>query len=197
MQVSRNWQRIALPGRIYGFEVSAPLRSAQSRGPPDLVRPVTCLCPCGVTASTSAFQADDPGSIPGTGFAGEWNGIPFQPHTLEIAGSTPVPATIAEWLDGEAPPSYGVTCRFESGFCNGCPMRTLFIQRKIRYVITVSEKLMKCLRKRRNATMLYVMICKQHRHEEERFWFCQERRFVMPVLEKQILHLSEMSRLNI
>ena len=37
--------------------------------------PVTCLRPCGVTASTSAFQADDPGSIPGTGFAGGWNGI--------------------------------------------------------------------------------------------------------------------------
>ena len=32
--------------------------------------------------------------------AGEWNGVPFQPHTLEIAGSTPAPAT-AEWLDGE------------------------------------------------------------------------------------------------
>ena len=58
--------------------------------------PVTCLRPCGVTASTSAFQADDPGSIPGTGFAGEWNGIPFQPHTLEIAGSTPVPATLLQ-----------------------------------------------------------------------------------------------------
>ena len=45
--------------------------------------------------------------------------------------------------------------------------------------------------------MLYMMICKQHRQEEERFWFCQERQFDMPVLEKQIMHLSEMSRLNI
>ena len=35
--------------------------------------------------------------------------------------------------------------------------------------------------------MLYSMICKQHRHEEKRFWFCQERQFVMPVLEKQIM----------
>ena len=35
--------------------------------------------------------------------------------------------------------------------------------------------------------MLYTMICKQHRHEEKRFWFCQERQFVMPVLEKQIM----------
>ena len=61
--------------------------------------PVTCFCPCGVTASTSAFQADDPSSIPDTGLAGEWNGIPFQPHKLKIAGSTPVPATIAEWSD--------------------------------------------------------------------------------------------------
>ena len=35
--------------------------------------------------------------------------------------------------------------------------------------------------------MLYAMICKQHRHEEKRFWLCQERRFVMPVSEKQIM----------
>ena len=43
--------------------------------------------------------------------------------------------------------------------------------------------------------MLYTMICKQHRHEEKRFWFCQERQFVMPVLEKQIMHITEVSRL--
>ena len=60
-----------------------------------------------------------------------------------------------------------------------------------------AKELTKYLMKRRNATMLYMMICKQHRHEEERFWFCQERQFVMPVLEKQIMHLNEMSRLNI
>ena len=81
MQVSRNGNAPLCQG---GFTGSSP---------------VTCFCPCGVTASTSAFQADDPGSIPGTGFAGEWNGIPFQPHTLKIAGSTPVPAIIAEWSD--------------------------------------------------------------------------------------------------
>lgn len=34
--------------------------------------------------------------------------------------------------------------------------------------------------------MTYITVCRQHRHEEERFWFCQERQFVMPVLEKQI-----------
>ena len=45
--------------------------------------------------------------------------------------------------------------------------------------------------------MLYMMICKQHRHEEEHFWFCQKRHFAMPVLEKQIMHFSEMSRLNV
>jgi len=39
-------------------------------------------------------------------------------------------------------------------------------------------------------TMLYVMICKQHRHEEKRFWFCQERQFVMPVSEKQIMPVT-------
>ena len=35
--------------------------------------------------------------------------------------------------------------------------------------------------------MMYAMVCKQFRKEEERFWFCQERQFVMPVLEKQIM----------
>ena len=42
-----------------------------------------------------------PSSNQGIGLAGEWNGIPFQPHTLKIAGSTPVPAIIAEWSDGQ------------------------------------------------------------------------------------------------
>ena len=53
---------------------------------------------------------------------GEWNGRPFQPHKLKIAGSVsaplrsalnerpldvqrPAPATIAEWLEREAAPS--------------------------------------------------------------------------------------------
>ena len=50
--------------------------------------------------------------------AGEWNGVPFQPHTLKIAGSTPVPAiTMQNGSTGKAAPSYGVTGRFESGFC--------------------------------------------------------------------------------
>ena len=34
--------------------------------------------------------------------------------------------------------------------------------------------------------MTYTAVYRQHRHEEERFWLRQERRFVMPVLEKQI-----------
>ena len=68
--------------------------------------------------------------------AGEWNGVPFQPHTLKIAGSVsaslrsalsgrpldvqrPVPAMIMQnGSTGKAAPSYGVTGRFESGFCN-------------------------------------------------------------------------------
>ena len=45
-------------------------------------------------------------------------------------------------------------------------------------------------------TMLYVMICKQHRHEEKRFWFCQERQFVMLVLEKQIMPGTEDSSIH-
>ena len=39
--------------------------------------------------------------------------------------------------------------------------------------------------------MLYVMICRQHRHEQKRFWFCQERLFAMPVSEKQIMPETE------
>ena len=45
--------------------------------------------------------------------------------------------------------------------------------------------------------MLYTMICKQHKHEEERFWFRQERYFVMPVLEKQIIRNIKPNRVII
>jgi len=38
--------------------------------------------------------------------------------------------------------------------------------------------------------MLYVMICKQHRHEQKQFWFCQERQFIMSVSEKQIMSVT-------
>ena len=43
--------------------------------------------------------------------------------------------------------------------------------------------------------MMYAMVCKQFRKEEERFWFCQERRFVMPVSEKQIIQNKEVPRI--
>ena len=39
--------------------------------------------------------------------------------------------------------------------------------------------------------MMYAMVCKQFRKEEERFWFCQERCFVMPVSAKQIIPVTE------
>ena len=42
--------------------------------------------------------------------------------------------------------------------------------------------------------MAYMMICKQNRHEEKRFWFCQEREFVMPASEVQIIHDRVWSR---
>ena len=38
---------------------------------------------------------------------------------------------------------------------------------------------------------MYAMVCKQFRKEEERFWFCQERCFVMPVSAKQIIPVTE------
>ena len=111
--------------------------------------------------------------------AGEWNGIPFQSHTLTIAGSTPVPATVLQnGSTGKAAPSYGVTGRFESGFC-----------KEVSSVDTVHGK-DKLMKKRSTTTMTYMMICKQHRQEGKRFWFCQERGFVMPVSEKQIMSIT-------
>ena len=38
--------------------------------------------------------------------------------------------------------------------------------------------------------VVYAMVCKQHRYEQKRFWFCQERQFVMPVSEKQIMPVT-------
>ena len=47
------------------------------------------------------------------------------------------------------------------------------------------------LMKRRGTAMTYMMICKQHREGEKRFWFCQEREFAMPVPEKQIRSVTK------
>ncbi len=38
--------------------------------------------------------------------------------------------------------------------------------------------------------MIYAAICKQHRHEQKRFWVCLERQFIMPVSEKQIMPVT-------
>ena len=38
--------------------------------------------------------------------------------------------------------------------------------------------------------MMYTMVCEQFRKEEERFWFCQKRVFVMPESAKQIIPVS-------
>ena len=43
--------------------------------------------------------------------------------------------------------------------------------------------------------MTYIMICKQHREEEKRFWFCQERWLAMPVSELQVIHERKVLRL--
>ena len=59
------------------------------------------------------------------------------------------------------------------------------------------QKEIKHSEKGREITMLYSMICKQHRHEEKRFWFCQERRFVMPASELQIVPYMGVFRMNI
>ena len=44
--------------------------------------------------------------------------------------------------------------------------------------------------------MMYAMVCKQFRKEEERFWFCQKRVFVMPESVKQIIHATEGIRMD-
>ena len=122
--------------------------------------------------------------------AGEWNGVPFQPHTLKIAGSTPVPAMIMQnGSTGKAAPSYGVTGRFESGFCNRVSITDIVYDGK---TIIISSR--KHTGKRSITTMTYTMICKQHREEEKRFWFCQERWFAMPVSELQVIYVREVLR---
>ena len=77
-------------------------------------------------------------------------------------------------------PSYGVSGRFESGFCNWCPIRTLFIKKVLVYNYHTGKKYRELKQLRRNTAMVYTMICKQHKHEEKRFWFFQDRSFVMP-----------------
>ena len=39
--------------------------------------------PCGLDGKESAYNAGDPGSIPGSGFPGEGNGVPLQYSFLE------------------------------------------------------------------------------------------------------------------
>ena len=143
--------------------------------------------------------------------AGEWNGIPFQPHTLTIAGSVsaplrsalsgrpldvqrPVPATVLQnGSTGKAAPSYGVTGRFESGFCKGVS-HTDTVQKKKTGLQSQCRQMKRRQKKRSKKEMAYTMICKQHRHEEKRFWFHQERRLVMPVSELQIIHERKVLR---
>ena len=67
-----------------------------------------------------------------------------------------------------------------------CPMRTLFRILNVRYSYAING-MDPVNYVEGERTMLYMMICKQHRHEEERCWFCQERHFVMPMSEKQII----------
>ena len=44
--------------------------------------------------------------------------------------------------------------------------------------------------------MMYAMVCKQFRKEEEQFWFCQKRVFEMPESVKQIIHATEGIRMD-
>jgi hypothetical protein len=41
--------------------------------------------------------------------------------------------------------------------------------------------------KRRTVKMMYTMVCKQLKKEDDRFWSCREPYFVMPASAKQII----------
>ena len=90
-------------------------------------------------------------------------------HTPEIAGSTPAPATTARRQ---------VSCADTAHAAIG------MVYYKRQETGEIAHE------KEREMTVLHVMNNKQHEHKEKRFWFCQERSFVMPVLEKQSMHYS-------
>ena len=56
---------------------------------------------------------------------------------------------------------------------------------------SISLNLLLSKNSKENGKMMYAMVCKQFRKEEERFWFCQERCFVVPVSAKQIIPVTE------
>ena len=99
----------------------------------------------------------------------------------------------AEWLDGEGATFIRCERPVRIRLLQGSVPRGHCSEKENRFTITVSAEEMPV--KRRNTTMTYTMICKQHRHEEKRFWFHQERRFVMPVSELQIIHERKVLRL--
>lgn len=44
--------------------------------------------------------------------------------------------------------------------------------------------------------MMYAMVCKQLRKEDDRFWSCREPYFVMPASAKQIIPVAEGIRIK-
>ena len=99
----------------------------------------------------------------------------------------------AEWLDGEGATFIRCERPVRIRLLQGSVPRGHCSEKENRFTITEQAEEMPV--KRRNTTMTYTMICKQHRHEEKRFWFHQERRFVMPVSELQIIHERKVLRL--
>ena len=123
--------------------------------------------------NTSVFQTDNPGSIPGTGSAGCVGKVSRWPHKPCIRVRIPYPLL------------YGVVAQMEEHL--PCKQKAA----GSKPVGSISLNLLLSKNSKENGKMMYAMVCKQFRKEEERFWFCQERCFVMPVSAKQIIPVTE------
>ena len=112
-------------------------------------RPVRMICNHLILSSNQSI-----------GLAGEWNGVPFQPHTLEIAGSVSPPGSVGAPASQGCPldnrtlcPQY---CRMarqgrqhlhkvryagsNPASATKCPIRTLFRFQIVVYYVSVIEK---------------------------------------------------------
>lgn len=139
--------------------------------------------------NTSVFQTDEPGSIPGTGSAGCVGKVSRWPHKPCIRVRVPYPLfRIALFRDISEEAAYcsnGVVAQLEEHL--PCKQKAA----GSKPVGSISpQKLIGKLRKGEQK-MMYAMVCKQFRKEEERFWFCQECYFVMPASAKQIIPVTE------
>ena len=139
--------------------------------------------------NTSVFQTDDPGSIPGTGSAGCVGKVSRWSHTPCIRVRVPYPqfriALCRGIQAGKVCQINGVVAQMEEHL--PCKQKAA----GSKPVGSISPKKLIGKLRKGEQKMMYAMVCKQFRKEEERFWFCQERYFVMPASAKQIIPVTE------